>query len=430
MNTLFRPQSLAKVTNPDQLDQALRVVRPQHVLGFALIALVMLAGLIWSVLSTAPIKASGPGVLLSAAGVASVTAPDGGRIEQLLVKPGDRVVPGQAVATLRQAERYDQLQAAREEARALASRHRALQAEMAAQDRMQAALIAQMRQSLQEHLVSLVEQRRTLAQRRDNEASLRDKGMITAVKLFETESQLAQANNEIAIANNRLSELSLTLEQESSRRHQELTSLRLNADNVGRRADNLHREYERGRQAVATSAGTVAELAVDENDPVVAGQVIARLLVDHGEAAAAASASSSELAAIAYLSAAEGKKVKQGMPALVTPSTVKVELEGYVRGTVVRVAELPATREGLMRRLKNAAQVEEILKAGAPFEVEIMLQRDSTTPSGYAWTSGKGPDIRIEPGTQARTEVVVGRVHLISLVFPAMDYVIGWFKAL
>jgi len=130
------------------------------------------------------------------------------------------------------------------------------------------------------------------------------------------------------------------------------------------------------------------------------------------------------------LPAAEGKKVKQDMPALVTPSTVKVELEGYVRGRVIRVAELPATREGLLRRLKNAAQVEEILKAGTPFEVEVELQRDNSTPSGYAWTSGKGPDIRIEPGTLARTEVVVGRVHIISLVFPAMDYVLGWFKAL
>jgi len=150
--------------------------------------------------------------------------------------------------------------------------------------------------------------------------------------------------------------------------------------------------------------------------------VIARLLVaDAGEV---------RLTAIAYLPGAEGKKVKANMSARVAPSTVKVELEGYVLGRVIRVAELPASREGLLRRLKNTVLVEEILKAGAPFEIEVDLQRDATTPRGYAWTSGEGPDIRIEPGTLARTEVVVERIHIISLIFPAMDYVFGWFKAL
>lgn len=41
------------------------MVRPRQVLGFALIALVMLAGLLWSVLSTTSVEASGPGVLHS-----------------------------------------------------------------------------------------------------------------------------------------------------------------------------------------------------------------------------------------------------------------------------------------------------------------------------------------------------------------------------
>lgn len=422
MNPLFRQQALAKVTNPDQLDQALRVVRPRHRLGFFLIMLAMLAGFIWSMLSTAPIKANGPGVLLSSSGVASITSPDAGHVDRLLVKPGDRVAVGQIVAHIRLPARQDEMQAAIEEANALKNRQLALQTEISAQNRMQAELIKQMRQAQRDHLVSLEEQRLALSRRRDSEADLRAKGMITAVKLFETESQLAQVNNEIAIANNRLSELSLTLEQEASKRHQDLTGLRLNAENVGRRADNLRREYDRDRQAVAANAGTVAELAVDVNDPVIPGQVIARLLADN--------ATEAGLTAVAYLPAAEGKKIKQGMAALVTPSTVKVELEGYVRGRVVRVSELPATREGLMRRLKNAAQVEEILKAGAPFEVEIELQRDSASPSGYAWTSGKGPDIRIEPGTLAKIQVVIGRVHIISLVFPAMDHVLGWFNAL
>ncbi|HPB77053.1 MAG TPA: NHLP bacteriocin system secretion protein, partial [Chromatiaceae bacterium] len=168
-------------------------------------------------------------------------------------------------------------------------------------------------------------------------------------------------------------------------------------------------------------AGLVAEIGVDVDDPVSAGQAIARLLIEGEE--------DSGLTVIAYLPAAEGKKVKPDMLAHVAPSTVKFELEGFMLGRVLRVSELPASREALLRRLRNAVLVDDILKNGAPVEIEVALQPDESTPSGYAWTSGQGPDIRLDPGTLAHTRVVVERVHLISLLFPAMDYVYGWFKA-
>ena len=95
---------------------------------------------------------------------------------------------------------------------------------------------------------------------------------------------------------------------------------------------------------------------------------------------------------------------------------------------MLRVSELPASREALLRRLRNAVLVDDLLKNGAPVEIEVALQPEAAAPSGYAWTSGVGPDIRLEPGTLARTQVVVERIHLISLLFPAMDYVYGWFK--
>ncbi|MCC6133889.1 MAG: NHLP bacteriocin system secretion protein [Candidatus Contendobacter sp.] len=419
---LFRPQALAKISDPDQLDQALRIVRPRHVLGFGVIAVVMIAGLIWSVISTAPVKVGGPGVLLSPAGVASITAPDTGHIDQIFVRPGDQVTVDQPIALIRRPEQLDALRAADEEAREVQDRYQALQAEFAAQDRIQADLLARTQAAYENRVANLGAQSATLAKRREGESKLRDQGILSALSLFETETQLALVNNELATARNRITELALEREQQAGKQRQELAELRIRAQSLTRQAANLRREYERDRQVLATTAGAIAEIGVDVDDPVIAGQVIARLLVnDAGEA---------RLTAIAYLPAAEGKKVKAEMAARVSPSTVKFELEGYILGRVVRIAELPASREGLLRRLKNAVLVEEILKAGTPFEVEVELQRDATTPSGYAWTSGEGPDIRIEPGTLARTEVVVERIHLISLIFPAMDYVFGWFKAL
>ncbi|WP_295583926.1 NHLP bacteriocin system secretion protein [uncultured Lamprocystis sp.] len=420
---LFRPQALAKVTDPDQLDWALRIVRPRHVLGFGLVAGVLVAGLIWSMVSTAPVKVGGPGVLLSPAGVSSVTALDAGHVDQFLVQPGDRVAKDQPIALLRQPERLDALQTAEEEARAVRDRHQALQEEFVAQDRHRAELMTRMREASASRVESLETQGASLGKRREGEAHLREKGQISGINLFETETQLAQVKHDLATARNRITELALEHEQQADKRHQELVELRIQAQNLTRHAENLRREYERKRQVLAITSGIVAELEVDLDDPVSSGQTIARLLVDD------AAGEDTRLTAIAYLPAAVGKKVKSGMPARVSPSTVKVELDGYILGQVVRVAELPASREAMTNRLENAALADEILKGGTPIEIEVALQRAADTPSGYAWSSGKGPLIRIEPGTLARTEVVVERVHIISLLFPAMDYVFGWIKS-
>ena len=419
---LFRPQALAKVTDPDQLDQLLSVVRPRHVLGFGVVAAVMVAGLIWSILSTAPVIVGGPGVLLSSAGVAAVTAEGSGHIDAILVQPGDAVTLGQPIARIRQPERLDELEAAEDEARDVNDRYELLQTEFAAQDQLQTDLMARLREADADRVASLEKQRAVLAKRSEGEARLQGKGMVSAVNQFETAQLLAQVEHEIATARNRMVETSLQQEQDAARRHQELAELRIQSLNLSRRATNLRREYDRDGQVLATATGDLAELGVDVNDPVTPGQVIARLLVDGAEEA--------PLTAVAYLPAGEGKKVKIDMPVRVSPSTVKVELDGYIHGRVIRVAELPSSREGLMRRLKNAVFVDEILSSGTPFEVEVKLQRDATTPSGYAWTSGQGPDIPIEPATLARSEVVVERIHLISLLFPAMEYVYGWFRAL
>ena len=217
---LFRPQALAKVTDPDQLDWALRIVRPRHVLGFGLVAGVLVAGLIWSMVSTAPVKVGGPGVLLSPAGVSSVTALDAGHVDQVLVQPGDRVAKDQPIALLRQPERLDALQTAEEEARAVRDRHQALQEEFVAQDRHRAELMTRMREASASRVESLETQGASLGKRREGEAHLREKGQISGINLFETETQLAQVKHDLATARNRITELALEHEQQAENRNQ------------------------------------------------------------------------------------------------------------------------------------------------------------------------------------------------------------------
>ena len=71
-------------------------------------------------------------------------------------------------------------------------------------------------------------------------------------------------------------------------------------------------------------------------------------------------------------------------------TTVPSEQYGLLLGTVEKVGTHPATREGVDALLNNS-DVAQLVVAGSPvIQIEVTLTPSSTTPTGYAWTSGQG----------------------------------------
>jgi HlyD family secretion protein len=73
-----------------------------------------------------------------------------------------------------------------------------------------------------------------------------------------------------------------------------------------------------------------------------------------------------------------------------------------------------------MRTLKNQQLVKSLSGGGAPFEVVVELERAPDTPSGFRWSSSRGPDAEFNGGTMAEATITIRRVHLISLAIPAL----------
>lgn len=421
MTVKFRQAALNKISNPDQLDQALRIIHPAQKLGLAIIAAVMVAGITWSILATAPEKVIGQGILLSTAGVAAVTAPDSGRIESLLVQTGDTVAAGQPVAIIRRPDLLDRLNAAENEMIGVRDQIDMLKGLFDANTELQEELHAKRRRSLTDRASTLAQQRNSLVERRGNEEELRQRGFTSALRVMETTTRIAEVENELASVRDSLTDLDVQRSAEVLQRKREISDAELRLEALRREAENRRREYERDRTAYAAAAGTVVEISVNPGDPVASGGPIMRLLP--------ADEAGGMLSAIAFVPDTEGKKIHPGMAVQITPSTVKAQKDGFIRGTVTKIAELPSSREGMMRRLKNAAVVDQLLRPGPPFEVEIEMQRSAATPSGYSWSSGRGPDISVDAGTTAQVAVVVDRTRIISLALPAFDYVFLWLKS-
>lgn len=424
MSGLFRRAALDKVVNPDQLDETLQVVRPMHVLGILTLALIVLGGFIWGVFSTAPITVQGQGILLSAEGVAVISSPGTGRIDSILVQPGDPLVVGQIVALLQLPTSVDTIAA--KQAELDGARH-LLEAKQAAHERysrMQGDLLNTKRLALAEQLNKLQVQQSALVERRSRLQTLLDRGFTTLNRLDEINTQIAELESRIAKLRNDSIELLVGQRGQEVQKAQEIQEASLQVQGLSRELENRRRDYERSRTLIAPVDGTAVEFNVNPGDLVSTGEIVMRLLP------ARMSSAEGDLAlrAIVFVPNEDGKKIRPGMDAQIMPSSVKLQKDGFIRGKVLSVARIPSSREGIMRRLKNATQVDALLRSGAPFEVELELEADLGTPSGYRWSSGLGPDTSIDIGTITSAKMVVGRRRVISLALPAFDHVFRWLE--
>ncbi|MDR1916296.1 MAG: biotin/lipoyl-binding protein [Synergistaceae bacterium] len=99
-NDIFNQDALARLRSPEQLDTLLRITQP--VAWMALLTLLFLAASIalWSVFGVISVTVRSVGMITDQAGVVNVYHDTGGKVAEVLIKPGDRISKGDIVATL------------------------------------------------------------------------------------------------------------------------------------------------------------------------------------------------------------------------------------------------------------------------------------------------------------------------------------------
>lgn len=129
-----------------------------------------------------------------------------------------------------------------------------------------------------------------------------------------------------------------------------------------------------------------------------------------------------DLELVLFLPGADGQRVRPGMPVEVSPSTVRREEHGVLRGTVRSRAQTSPSRESVLLRLGRPAIVEPLF-AGIlePSELLVGLQQSDDTPSGYLWTSALGPPNALQPGTLCKAQVTIGAQAPIRFVVPHLQ---------
>ena len=203
----------------------------------------------------------------------------------------------------------------------------------------------------------------------------------------------------------------------------------------------LHRDALHA--VVSQTSGLVTDVEVETGDTVTAGQVLIHLrtedgaeaevvtlfggevvdvpvgkgmLVDRGEQVAVVEQGDEPLQAVFFVPAEDGKQLRPGMQVHVAPSTSKTEEFGYLQGVVLSVSQLPVTQGDMLKLLQYQSLVDTLRVGTNQLQVSVGLQEDPTTPSGFRWSSSRGPQAPLVHGTPATATFVLGTQHPVDLV--------------
>ncbi len=371
----FRKEALEALSSPEQLDQPLPLLRPSH--WATLLGLLLFAGavLLWSILGRVPVRIQGRGLLLLPEALVPVQSPSSGPLQAILVKEGQCVKAGHAMA------RIDLVQLRG----ALEAGGRRLQ---------------QLRR--QNDLATLQAQRERSLARSDLERLLpyRASGVIAEETFIDKERQLQRIDSQ-------------QLAESQTRRqgiNDELLALARQQE-----------EHRRGSLVVAPVAGCIVDQLVQPGAIVNAGTTLFSL--DRRDRR-------QEIVSLVYFPSQDGKRLRPGQEVRITPTTTRAQRHGGIRGKILRLRNLPVSREALRQRLGLDSLVQTVQPLGSNgneplIEAVTSLQRDPRTRSGFDWGGGPGPDLILSPGTGTEVSVLVEQRQPISYVIPLLRDISG-----
>lgn len=416
---IFRQAALDKLSSPEQLDLLLEVTSPKGWIALLGLGAIIVCGIVWSIVGSVPTRVQGSGILLKKGGLTSVNALAAGQLTEITVAPSEEVQQGQVLARLSLPDLRAELDGAQSALANLVAQNRQLTGFGEDDIRLERAVLAEKRRAAMEQVAIMNERAANMARKLAAQKALLSDGLITDQAVQDTRDSLINAQAEAGRVRGTLKELSAKGTEDVQRNLKDSGERRIRIEELRRRTTELAAKIERYSTLVSPVRGRVVEIRAAVGMLVTPGMPI--VMLEHGTLPHSDRPQGPVLEAIIYVPASDGKKVAKGMHVEVAPSTVMREEYGAIVGTVISVAEYPTSAEAITTRLGSHELAAAFLKTiDTPLELRIGLSTDSSTLSGYKWTSPKGPPQTILQGTLCNAWVTTRTRAPISLVLPML----------
>jgi HlyD family secretion protein len=413
---LFRKQVMDKIASPEQLNNVMQLQDANSWLLLLACACLLATAAVWGVWGSVPNRVHASGILINQTGLSDVVSVAAGQVTSLAVDVGDDVRPGEVIARIAQPELIAEIESQRAQ---LAEMKRNLEKsrELSTQDvQLKASATSSQRIGLRSQIDASLQEQRDLNQKLLTQQELLEKGLVTQDTVLITRRDLRAAQNNVKALQ---AQLERTVADTFSIKRANETELLADADRIReleRRIALSVEKLQRQAEIVSTQAGRVVEVRASVGDVIAPGTPIASL---------ERTADKGGLEALLYVDSRIGKRVQPGMQVNLAPSVVRRERHGVMLGKVTSVEGFASTRRGMMRVLHNESLVDAFMAdtASAPIALRVQLDVDASTPTGYRWSSGRGPSLILSSGTRLDAAITTDTQRPISLIFRLFDSV-------
>jgi HlyD family secretion protein len=412
---IFRDTAVERLSSPEQLDQLVRITRPYDWVAATALLLGLVVLVAWGILGRVPTRVTGDGILLSSGGrVVDAVSGVAGRLASIDVAVGDQVKLGQVVARVGQTDVEQRLRQANE---VLAERQREyaeLTTTIAREIETKLANFAAQEAGLNEAIAVAGQRESYLAGDIAKLEPAVANGFVTRKYVEDRRVELNSAKQRSVDAQNDILKLKAQRLDLQSQRERDRMQSEFRINDAKRLVEQLSAELERGSRILSPAEGRVVEVKVSAGSVLTSGTPVIEIETE-----------GRTLEATIYMPPDRGKNIRPGMAVHVEPTMIVREEFGAIIGEVVAISDFPVTPQGMAADLHNESLVRRFSQDSAPYAAKVRLEPDSTTVSGYRWSSGKGPPVRLSSGTLARAEVTTREQPPFELVVPMLKRLSG-----
>ncbi len=440
--TIFREKSLERLSSPERLDQLFLVVKRHDWITVLCIGFLVLIGIVWGCVGKIPVTVDAPAVLMPQDQIVRLQTPAAGTVDSLFVKTGSHVKKGDRILRLDAFETRKELEQARDALERMRRDHRASGGLLFAQSRQDIARIDDKQKSLQTRISQIEElsrivqsgdtslkadpsmfdpvskQTRLLFDLWQKDRAMFASGAVSRETVLKSELDLlgSLSSSDLVELRDQLAKLSVEKQQIQQ---DMLDSTIADSSSEMLLSDQLARlelKLERQSMVLASCNGNVLEVPLSVGQVVSAGEDAASLQIDNRD---------SSLVCLAYFNIRDGRRIAKGLDVQVTPDFVQRARFGSIAGHVENVSAFPISRKAIVDRLGSNELAEQLGRDGVVIEATIALVKDSSTSSGYKWTSGKGVSSKLVVGTTSTARAVIERRPPFSYILPFFKNLLG-----
>ncbi len=419
----------------ERLDTLVRVTTIQSWVYLGLLFAVGSAAVAFAILYRVPTKVMGEGILLIEQDtIAQIRAQATGRLVSLQVKLGDPVEPGTVIGEISQEDLKDSILEAESKLVDLKEEDHDLTEFERIEKETHGKAMKQVAIATGQERKTSGEKLRIAEHMVEGTDKLRMQYSLSDQELLDAREKKFTFQNDVNKTSTKLAELDLEETKAELARGRAQLDRRLKIKQLERKLELDREKMTRTSKVVSRFSGTVAQIFCARDEMVKEGGPV--VLLHSPKSEHGLDDAGKEYDSIVFVPAGEGKKVNAGDVVEVSPTTVKREEHGFIKGKVVAVSELPATKLAMESALQHPELVESFLKrheSGVLLRVHVKLEEadagdraaesrsgsgSSTENNRFAWSSSSGRLQPLKTGTMCQAAIVVERRRLISLVLP------------